>query len=93
MRPGIIVDVSTAARARLERGRCGPEQPAVRVAGTDRMHLSGDGLGTVEIMRRTGKSKTAVWRWQERFMHEGVDSYCRNRYLRRARLDIEKRLP
>ena len=24
-------------------------------------------------MLRTGKSKTCVWRWQERFMSEGVD--------------------
>jgi leucine-zipper of insertion element IS481 len=35
--------------------------------------LSGDGLGTSAIMAHTGKSKTCVWRWQERFMHEGVD--------------------
>src|SRR5260370_29531257 len=25
-------------------------------------------------MRRTGKSKTCVWRWQERFMQAGYDS-------------------
>ena len=24
-------------------------------------------------MRETGKSKTCVWRWQERFAAEGVD--------------------
>jgi transposase len=35
--------------------------------------LSADGVGTNEIMRRTGKSKTCVWRWQERFMKEGID--------------------
>ena len=34
---------------------------------------SADGVGTNEIMRRTGKSKTCVWRWQERFMKEGID--------------------
>jgi hypothetical protein len=33
--------------------------------------LSADGVGTNEIMRRTGKSKTCVWRWQERFMQAG----------------------
>jgi hypothetical protein len=33
--------------------------------------LSAAGVGTVEIMRRTGKSKTCVWRWQERFAVEG----------------------
>ena len=35
--------------------------------------LSADGVGTNEIMRRTGKSKTCVWRWQERFMQAGYD--------------------
>ena len=34
---------------------------------------SADGLGTNAIMAVTGKSKTCVWRWQERFMREGVD--------------------
>src|SRR5450830_189276 len=36
--------------------------------------FSADGVGTNEIMRRTGKSKTCVWRWQERFMQAGYDS-------------------
>jgi hypothetical protein len=31
--------------------------------------LSADGVGTNEIMRRTGKSKTCVWRWQELTCH------------------------
>jgi transposase len=30
-------------------------------------------------MRRTGKSKTCVWRWQERFMEEGVDGLLRDK--------------
>jgi hypothetical protein len=30
--------------------------------------VSADGVGTNEFMRRTGKSKTCGWRWQERFM-------------------------
>ena len=41
--------------------------------------LSADGLGTTEIMRRTGTSKTCVWRWQERFMQEGVDGLLRDK--------------
>lgn len=31
-----------------------------------------DGQGTVEIMRRAGMSKPTVWRWQERYLDEGV---------------------
>jgi len=30
-------------------------------------------------MRRTGKSKTCVWRWQERFMQEGYDGLLRDK--------------
>ena len=32
-----------------------------------------DGHGTNSIMRLTGKSKPCVWRWQERYIEEGVD--------------------
>ena len=37
------------------------------------------GLGTGEIVRRTGKSKPCVWRWQERFMREGVPGLLRDK--------------
>jgi len=35
--------------------------------------LSADGLGTHAIMAATDKSKTTVWRWQERFAEAGVE--------------------
>jgi transposase len=35
--------------------------------------ISADGVGTMEIQRRTGKGKPTIWRWQARFMAEGVD--------------------
>jgi transposase len=38
-----------------------------------------EGCGTVEVMRRSGLSKPSVWRWQERFMHEGVDGLLRDK--------------
>ena len=41
--------------------------------------LSADGIGITEIMRRTGKSKTCVWRWQERFAQEGYDALLRDK--------------
>ena len=37
------------------------------------------GVGTNEIMRRTAKSKTCVWRWQERFIEEGFDGLLRDK--------------
>ena len=41
--------------------------------------LTAAGVGTTEIMRTAGVSKTAVWRWQERFMQEGVDGLLRDK--------------
>jgi transposase len=35
--------------------------------------LSADGVGTMAIQRQTGKGKPTIWRWQARFMAEGVD--------------------
>lgn len=48
--------------------------PQKHVWRAEIVRLTADGLGTNEIMRRTGKAKTAVWRWQERFMRAGVDT-------------------
>jgi transposase len=41
--------------------------------------LTAAGLGTNEIMRQTGKSKTCLWRWQERFMQEGIAGLLRDK--------------
>jgi transposase len=51
--------------------------------------LTAEGVGTNAIMRETGKSKTCVWRWQERFAAEGVDGLLRDktRPSRIAKLD------
>lgn len=34
--------------------------------------LTADGVGTTGIMRRTGKARTCVWRWQERRWRGGT---------------------
>jgi len=41
--------------------------------------LTVEDLGTNAIMRETGKSKTCVWRWQERFMTEGFEGLLRDK--------------
>ena len=41
--------------------------------------LTAEGLGTNAIMRETGKAKTCVWRWQERFAAEGFDGLLRDK--------------
>jgi len=38
-----------------------------------------DGHGTLLIMRRTGMSKPTVWRWQERYLDEGLAGLKRDK--------------
>jgi transposase len=40
--------------------------------------LSADRVGTMAIQRQTGKGKPTIWRWQARFMVEGVDGRLRD---------------
>ena len=74
MRPGISIILSPADRRRLE-ALVGDRNVAQKHVWRARILLhSADGIGTNGIMRRTGKSKTCVWRWQERFAQEGSAS-------------------
>jgi transposase len=41
--------------------------------------MTADGYGTAEIMRATGKAKTVIWRWQERFRDEGAAGLWRDK--------------
>jgi transposase len=49
--------------------------------------LTAEGRGTMELIRRTGKSKTSVWRWQERFVAEGIPGLLRDK-TRPARIPL-----
>jgi len=79
MRTGIVVDVSAADRVRLEAIVADRNSPQKHVWRSRIVLLTSAGVGTNEIMRRTGKAKTAVWRWQERFMQEGVSGLLRDK--------------
>jgi transposase len=79
MRTGIIVDVSSADRERLAAIAADRNSPRKHVWRARIVLLTGEGCGTAEIMREAGVAKTAVWRWQERFMQEGVDGLLRDK--------------
>ncbi len=79
MRPGIIVDVTAADRDRLEAIVSDRNSPQKHVWRAAIVLATADGLGTAAIMRRTTKSKTVVWRWQERFAGEGVEGLLRDK--------------
>ena len=79
MRRGITVTVTAADRDRLDAVAANRNSPQKRVWRCRIVLLTADGLGTAAIMRQTGKSKSVVWRWQERFMQEGVDGLLRDK--------------
>jgi transposase len=79
MRADITVTVTPEDRRRLEavvQDRNSPQKHAARARV---LIATADGCGTNETMRRSGLSKPAVWRWQERFMREGVDGLLRDK--------------
>jgi transposase len=73
MRNGVSVSVSTADRRRLEAIVADRNTAQKHVWRARIVLLTADGDGTTAIMAATGKSKTTVWRWQERFAEAGVD--------------------
>jgi transposase len=79
MRTGISITLRPSDRRRLQalvRDRNAAQKHVWRA---EIVLLTASGLGTNEIMRQTAKSKTCVWRWQERFMEEGFDGLLRDK--------------
>jgi len=91
MRTGITVVVHRKDHKRLLAIAADRNSPQKHVWRARILLLTAAGHGTAEIMRQAGVAKTAVWRWQERFMAEGVDGLLRDktRPSRIAPLDPE----
>ena len=68
MRDGIFIHVTSTDRQRLEAIVRDPKSAQKHVWRAWVVLLMANGHSTAAIMAETGKSKTTVWRWQERFM-------------------------
>src|SRR6202162_2504547 len=73
MRKGIEVRLGPGDRERLEAVIGSGNSPQKHVWRARIVLLSAEGVGTMAIQRQTGKGKPTIWRWQARFMAEGVD--------------------
>ena len=78
-RDDICLYVSPANRSRLEAIVADRNSSSKAVWRAGIVLATADGLGTNAIMQRTGKSKPCVWRWQERYIEEGVDGLLRDK--------------
>ncbi len=79
MRTGVTVQLSPTDHKRLQAIVDDRNSPQKHVWRARIVLLTADGHGTTEIMRQAGVAKTAVWRWQERFMLAGVDGLLRDK--------------
>src|SRR5215212_7448109 len=79
MREGIEIELTAKDRARLEAVVADRNSPQKHVWRARIVLTTADGHGTAEVMRRAGKSKPCVRRWQERFISEGVAGLLRDK--------------
>ena len=79
MRKGVTVEVSSADQVRLAAIAADRNSAQKYVWRARIVLMTAHGVGTNAIMRQTGKSKVTVWRWQERFMAQGIDGLLRDK--------------
>jgi len=79
MRGNLGLFVSSADRERLAAIIADRNSPQKHVWRAQVVLLTGDRVGTNEIIRRTGLGKVSVWRWQERYVEAGVDGLLRDK--------------
>jgi transposase len=73
------IRLSAADRRTLEAAVANRNSPQKHVWRARIVLLTANGEGTAAIMRATGKAKTVIWRWQERFREQGVAGLWRDK--------------
>ena len=78
-RDDICLYLNPADRAQLRALVAGRNTPRKLVWRAEIVLATADGHGTFEIMRRANTSKPTVWRWQERYIDDGLDGLRRDK--------------
>ena len=73
------IRLSAAEHNELEAVVANRNSPQKHVWRAKIVLLTADAHGTAEIMRATGKAKTVIWRWQERFRDDGAAGLWRDK--------------
>ena len=79
MAQDVCVIVGTEERARLAAVVGDRSRPLKHVQRAWIVLFSAERLPVLEVARRGGVSRPAVWRWQRRFAEEGVDGLLRDK--------------
>src|SRR5579862_6065143 len=74
------IQLKAADRGKLDAVVANRNSPQKHVWRARIVLLTADGHGTAEIMgATTGKAKTVIWRWQDRFREEGAAGLWRDK--------------
>jgi transposase len=79
MRERTEITLNRADRSALQTVVANRNSPQKHAWRAKIVLLTADRYGTAEIVRRTGKAKTVIWRWQERFAAEGIAGLWRDK--------------
>ena len=91
MRTGVHFKVSEEQRRQLEAIAADGNSRQKHAARARIILLSDDGFGTMAIMAKAGvSSKSTVWRWQRRFMEEGVEGLLHDKTRKPGKLPTPK---
>ena len=78
-RDDLCLYLGPADRAQLQALLTDRNTPRKIVWRAEIVLATADGFGTNEIMRRAATSKPTVWRWQQRYLDEGVAGLKRDK--------------
>jgi transposase len=79
-------------RKRLEAVASDRSRPLKHIQRARIVLHSADRLSVLEVARRTGVSRPAVWRWQRRYAEEGVDGLLRDKTRKPGRAPLSQKI-
>jgi transposase len=85
-------DIFRRYRQRLEAIAAGRSRPLKHIQRANIVLHSGDRLPVLEVARRAGVSRPAVWRWQQRYAEEGVDGLLRDKTREPGRAPLTQKI-
>src|SRR5215469_1770779 len=87
----VCVTVSTEDRARLAAIIDDRNRPLKHIQRAQIILFSADRLPVLQVARRAGATRPAVWRWQMRYAEAGVDGLLRDKTRQDAGADRDYR--
>jgi transposase len=90
MAQSVSILLNAADKGRLQQIIGDRNRPLKHVLRAKIILFSGERLSVLDVARRAGVSRPAVWRWQQRFAEEGVEALLRDKTRKPGTAPIAK---